>query len=154
MTADRAETDRLENYLAAVFELKYNISHIEKKYPFLGNELSSLCEETIVRISRSAAAGLKPDEPARDCLSLPAAESAVTLPEKDRLNAVSCGQTPPAAAVIQPHSAARGAAGPVTCSLDAAGGILITALDKMGDGIIVAFEKVLWLGQRLRRQSP
>lgn len=148
-----AGTDRLENYLSALFELKYNISRIEKKYPFLGNELSSLCEEAISRVSVIPSADLLPDELIHGSLPMPVPDRSITIPEKDQPNAVFAGERLPAAAAALPQSAKAVASGPVAYSLDAAGGMLITALDKMGDGIIAAFEKVLWLGQKVRKQS-
>ncbi len=153
MPAGCVDSDRLGNYLAALFELKYNISHIEKKYPFLGHELSTLCEEAISRISSAPTADLLPDDLIHGSLPVPVPESSIIIQEKDVPTAIFAGERPHTAAAAPPQSATTGPAGPVACSLDAAGGILITALDKMGDGIIAAFEKALWLGQKLRKQS-
>ena len=144
------EDDRLENYLSALFELKYNISHIEKRYPFLGTELSAMCEDAISRLSPSAAQDLVPDELVLGHLPLQLADSAAEPPIADLPNAVFAGATLPP--VLEPAQPEDRTASPVAYTLDAAGGILVSALDKMGDGIILAFEKLLWLGQRATGQ--
>ncbi len=148
-----AEDDRLENFLSALYELKYNISHVEKKYPFLGNELSSLCEETISRMSRPSCIEIPPGvmEPA----SLPLTVEAGVIPFPGAAAAgaqFSTAQAGPP--VIESPSTVIRANNPVAYSLDAAGGILVTGLDKMGDGIILVFEKLLSLGPKGRKQPP
>jgi hypothetical protein len=143
--------DRRENFRSAVFELKYNICHIEKKYPFLGTELSSMCEDTISRLSWPSPADILPvnNQPS----SLP-----VLIENSAQPDSVPAGipapveQSLPSAVEVSPH--VTGSGNPVAYGLDAAGGVLVKGLDKMGDGIIIAFEKLLSLGPKSRKQPP
>jgi len=153
MRAACAETDRLENFLSALFELKYSISHIEKKHPFLGTELSSLCEETISRLSWPPCAETEvvAMEPAR----LPLPVGPVNMPPPEPTPAQMPSVTGQAGIpVIESPQPVINNNNRVVYSLDAAGGILITVLDKMGDGIIMAFEKLLSLGPKGRKPPP
>jgi len=144
--------DRLENFLSALFELKYSISHIEKRYPFLGNELSTICEETLARLSSPAPLG-PPSvdiEPAH--LPLPAKISNnISAGQSSREEILSDQHLEPE--IEMPHATA-GSKNPLVNSVDAAGGLLITCLDKAGDWIILAFEKLLAPGQKERKQPP
>jgi hypothetical protein len=147
-----AENDRLENFRSAVFELKYTISHIEKKYPFLGNELSSLCEETISRLSWPADAGISPEAMGPASLPPPAAAADITAHAASA--EVPLTAEAPALPVIEVKPVLNNNGNRVAYSLDAAGGILVKGLDKMGDGIIIVFEKLLSLGTRGRKEPP
>jgi len=143
-----AENDRLENFRSAVFELQYNISHIEQKYPFLGTELSSLCEETISRLSWPTGTDTPPVAMGPANLPLPAAVADVqqsTTPE------ITPPVEQPGTTVIEATDGLNKNANRVAYSLDAAGGILVKGLDIMGDGIIIAFEKLLSLGAKGRK---
>jgi hypothetical protein len=147
-----AGNNRLENFLSALFELKYNISHIEKKYPFLGTELSSLCEDTISRLSRPCTSEMPPVV-MEASLPLPVEAADIPFPMASAAEMpVSTLQAGPPV-IERPMTAAR-TNNPVAYSLDAAGGILVSGLDKMGDGIILAFEKLLSLGPKGRKQPP
>lgn len=144
--------DRLENFLSALFELKYSISNIEKRHPFLGNELSTICEETLARLSPPAAL----ETPSMDI-------EPVHLPLPDKISDnISAGQSSGKEILSDQHlepeiemlHATVGSKNPLVNSVDAAGGLLITCLDKAGDWIILAFEKLLAPGQKERKQPP
>lgn len=148
-----AGNDRLENFRSALFELKYNISHIEKKYPFLGTELSSMCEDTISRLSWPSSLEISPTAMEPASLPLLSENDAVAPPDTAPGEMpVSIEQSLPP--VIESTPVLTGNGNRVAYSLDAAGGILVKGLDKMGDGIIIAFEKLLSLGPRGRKQPP
>lgn len=133
------ENDRLETFRAAVFELNYNISHIEKKYPFLGTELSSICQATISRLASPSATEIT--QPVVEMPCTHRIEEPVSID-----HAGLHGNDIPVAAA--------NAGNRVAYSIDAAGGFLVTGLDKMGDGIIMVFAKLLSLGARDRKQPP
>jgi hypothetical protein len=148
-----AEDDRLENFRSALFELKYNISHIEKKYPFLGTELSSLCEETITRLPWPSSTEMSSVEMETASLPLPVAAGDIAVPDAPAVEVTfSVGPSGPPVIEVTPGPNNNG--NRVAYSIDAAGGILVKGLDKMGDGIIMAFEKLLSLGPKSRKEPP
>lgn len=151
---DPAAQDRLENFLSALFELKYNISNIEKKYPFLGSELSSLCDQALSQLS-DIAAGKDQSTPG----------------QSDEVQEIIAENTNPKSQEISPecpfpsqifssveettraHRVCR-RTNPFVYWLDLTGGYLVTALDRMGDFIISIMEKILSVEPETGEKRP
>lgn len=142
--------DRLDNFVSALFELKYNIASVEKKHSFLGSELSAMCEQAISQLTLPAEGSELPVVMETATLSMPKmpAEPVLTL-DNPPDTSMPTGQPDP----LSSHtpSPAGNRKHPVAGSLDTAGDFIITGLDKMGDGIILIFEKLLALGSRNRK---
>ncbi|GEM_PF-446500 len=160
-----AGRDRLSSMLSALNQLKSNISRIESKHPALGDELSSLCGQVIEHLNRpdedepESVASNDPEETAQpqgapplnavapvyhqetDLLPPPAGRAQGSASSEGRQGGISVDPVTPAAGPNPDghHS------NPIAVAFDAAGGHLASGLDKMGDGIIFAFEKLLRL---------
>ncbi|OGO18459.1 MAG: hypothetical protein A2Z02_02305 [Chloroflexi bacterium RBG_16_48_7] len=141
--------DRLESLLCALIELKSNISVVEQQHPSLSNDLSSLCDLVIDHLNRP------PDTTALE--STPESNSPQEQPEISSQEAVH-RENPPVSSGCPPSSELSGI--PVknrrgiSSIFDRAGDYLETGLDKMGDGVIFVFEKLLSPGARKKIESP
>jgi hypothetical protein len=139
--AARSGEDRLESLICALIELKSNISIVEQQHPSLSNDLSSLCDIVIAHLNRSDGSAL-PGEQSQagegEMQCPPAGRTAKPLPApKDIENLLSADESIP-----------NRRANPINSLFDRAGDHLINGLDKMGDGVIYVFEKLLSLGSQ------
>lgn len=122
-----------ERFIASLVKLKSDIEHAESQLPSLGNELSSLCETAIEHL-------LMPDEGGMSMspapASLRATESEATQgmpsePETERLKS-----TDQRVGVFNNE-----------------GGFVGKGLDRMGDGIIYVFEKLISIGSPKKKKT-
>lgn len=137
--------DRLESLICALIELKSNISIVEQQHPALSNDLSSLCDIVIAHLNRSDASPLpQPLAEEGEASQCPPAEitAARLQAPKDLENLISAYES-------TPHQHPN----PLNSIFDRMGDHLITGLDKMGDGVIYAFEKLLSLGSQKKTGS-
>jgi hypothetical protein len=135
----------LESLICALIELKSNISIVEQQHPALSNDLSSLCDIVLAHLNRSDAGPL-PQLPIMGAETLhcpPATPFVPSLPApEDVENHVSAHESSP-----QQHT------NRLNSIFDRLGDYLITGLDKMGDGVIFTFEKLLSLGSQKKTGS-
>ncbi|MBN1376178.1 MAG: hypothetical protein JXA01_08495 [Dehalococcoidia bacterium] len=138
--------DRLESLISALIELRSNIAGVEQSHPSFSNDLSSLCDTVIEHLCRPEEAA--PLQDLQPCGSLqpglcnsPYLE---TLPEKVTTNPPDHAALP-AASQSKPNFLAA--------IFDRAGDGMIKGLDKMGDGVIFVFEKLLSLGPRKKTRA-
>ncbi len=142
--------DRLESLLCALIELKSNISMVEQQHPSLNNDLSSLCDLVIDHLNR----------PLETTVSESTPESS-NLPDEPKIStsqAVEQMENPPVSSGCPPSSELNEMPvikrHPFSSIFDRAGDYLVTGLDKMGDGVIFVFEKLLSPGTRKKIESP
>jgi hypothetical protein len=148
-----ATQDRLENFLSALFELKYNISNIEKKYPFLGSELSALCDQTLSQLSSITAAE---DPSIRGRLDEAAAVTTENINPKSMESDMKHPLPPsisPVEETAEAHHMHR-RVNPFIHWLDLAGGCIVTGLDRMGDFIISIMEKIFCVERGTEKERP
>ncbi|MBN1691574.1 MAG: hypothetical protein JW901_11180 [Dehalococcoidia bacterium] len=132
--------DRLESLIHALIELKSNIAVVEQRHPTFSNDLSSLCDIVIEYLRRPEDAC--PPQSPEPCISF--------QPEPCRTfdyvpEAIVPDEALACAALIK---APQEKPNPIAAVFDRAGDGMIKGLDKMGDGIIFIFEKLLSLGPR------
>jgi hypothetical protein len=142
--------DRLESLLCALIELKSNISVVEQEHPSLSNDLSSLCDLVIDHLNRPP-----------DTTPLESTPESNNPPEQHEISsslAAGHEENPPVSSGCPPSSKLNVI--PITNKhalssiFDRAGDYLETGLDKMGDGVIFVFEKLLSPGARKKIESP
>jgi len=141
--------DRLESLLCALIELKSNITIVEQQHPSLNNDLSSLCDLVIDHLNRPL--DTIPQESAPECNNPP------DQPEIASSQAAEHEENPPELSSCPPSSELNGIPllnrNPLATIFDRAGDYLVTGLDKMGDGVIFVFEKLLSPGTRRKTES-
>lgn len=128
------DEDRIDFFFSALQELRTKLSVIEAEHPFLHNDFSSVCDDAISRLNTA--------ESSQENISAYHREEqkAVTL-----LDAMEPRGYPANDIAIEPMLT-HPRINPVVSAIDRAGGYLVFCLDKMGDGIIIAFESLLKLG--------
>ncbi|MGA2367146.1 MAG: hypothetical protein ABSF74_01025 [Dehalococcoidia bacterium] len=149
--------DPVEALLSALHQLKANISRVEENHPRLRKDLSELCDLVITHVNRPV------EEQIAEVLegpTLSTCEETAKLEEPvtdDPLishyleylhRSHSPGYEPPDNPPCPPQPAA---VNPFSKTVDTTGNNLIRGLDRMGDGIIFVFEKLLWPGNRKPR---
>jgi hypothetical protein len=137
--------DRLESLICALIELKSNISIVEQQHPALSNDLSSLCDIAIAHLNRPDG-GRPPQSPAAggetsQCTPTEPVSAPPPGP-KDVKNTVPVYESTP-----NQHTNS------FNSIFDRVGDHLITGLDKMGDGVIYVFEKLLSPGSQKKPGS-
>jgi len=145
----RPGQDRLESLVCSLIELKSNILLIEQQHEALGNDLSALCDlvlEHLTRVDdspplRESRAIPPPQQIEHQAEPSPAAAIAPALPDIPVNPTIEKSESPVARAKL------------ANAIFDAIGDGLITGLDKAGDGVIFAFEKILSLGNREKKDS-
>ena len=127
---------KLEILLSLIVELKNKLLAIEVRYPSLGHDFTSLCDEFVEHLN--------------SITSLPIA-SVETCNKNDIHTEYSKEQRIdddltdiPARDIAHPPRQAN----PMSRFFDAVGDYIITGLDKMGDGVILIFESVLKIAKR------
>ena len=142
--------DRLESLLCALIELKSNISVVEQQHPSLSNDLSSLCDLVIEHLNRPT-----------DTTPLESTPESNNQPEQTEISSSKTAEhkgNPPESSGYPPSSELNGMPKinrhPLSSIFDRAGDYLETGLDKMGDGVIFVFEKLLSPGARKKIESP
>lgn len=138
--------DRLESLICALIELKSNIKLVEEQHPALGNDLSSLCDLAISHLSQPG--DTPPEQPA-----LPRSQQ-----EPAGVTADQCLDLINRPAQINykamPEQGTSRKKDFIISVFDKAGDCMVSGLDRMGDGIIFAFEKLLSLApQKKPRDS-
>jgi hypothetical protein len=143
--------DPVEALLSAVQQLKANISRVEENHPRLRQDMSELCDLVITHLTRPV------EEQIADVMegpTLTTCEETAKLEEPvtdDPLisryleflhRSHSPGYEPPDSPPTPPT------VNPFSKAVDITGNHLVRGLDKMGDGIIIVFEKLLSLGNR------
>lgn len=142
--------DRLESLLCALIELKSNISIVEQQHPSLNNDLSSLCDLVIDHLNRPM--DTAPQESTLESTNPP------DQPEISSSHTAEHEENPLGSSGCPPSSELNGIPllkrNPLSSIFDRAGDYLVTGLDKMGDGVIFVFEKLLSPGARRKTESP
>jgi hypothetical protein len=128
------DQERIDFFLAALQEFRTRLSAIETQHPFLRHDFSSACDDAISRLSSA--------ESLPENISPPSCEEPPGGFKFD--DAALCDYVAHEIARELPLAQTRN--NPVVNTLDRAGGYLVLGLDKMGDGIIMAFESILKLG--------
>jgi hypothetical protein len=141
--------DRLESLLCALIELKSNITIVEQQHPSLNNDLSSLCDLVIDHLNRPM--DTTPKESTLESNNPP------DQPEIASSQTAEHEENPPGSPGCPPSHELNGipmlTRNPLTSIFDRAGDYLVTGLDKMGDGVIFVFEKLLSPSARRRTDS-
>ena len=142
--------DRLESLLCALIELKSNISVVEQQHPSLSKDLSSLCDLVIDHLNRPT--DTTPLEITPESNNPPAqTEISSSKTAEHEENLLESSGYPPSSElngmpITNKHR--------LSSIFDRAGDYLETGLDKMGDGVIFVFEKLLSPGARKKIESP
>ena len=134
--------DSLESLIISLIELKSNIMRVEDEHPALGNDLSSLCDIVIDHLNRPDD-DQDPSELSPQCREDPG--STVSEPQ--------CN-TPAYDAAVEKESPPQKKNGALVVAFDWAGDHLVHGLDKMGDGVIYVFEKLISLGSQGKKEPP
>lgn len=143
--------DSLESLIISLIELKSNIMRVEEQHPAMGCDLSSLCDIVIEHLNR-------PDDalpPVETPLHVQIAEASVPgrggndNPWHKSKPAV---QTAPEA--HEPGNPKKNKANPVAAAFDRTGDYLVRGLDRMGDGVIYVFEKLISIGSPGKKEPP
>jgi hypothetical protein len=142
--------DRLESLLCALIELKANISLVEQQHPALSNDLSSLCGLAIEHLNRpldrSELESMPESGSPPHQIEIPLSQ---TPEQKNDLPGSSgCPQS------SELNSTPLRNSNPLSSMFDRAGDYLVAGLDKMGDGVIFVFERLLSAGARKKIESP
>jgi hypothetical protein len=131
--------DRLESLICALIELKSNIAAVEQQHPALSNDLSSICDLVLDHLNRPVDA-------------IPAADSAYINPQQQQPDSPASSKTDQndSFAAILDHTTLKKIPGKESNLLalicNKVGDYMENGLDKMGDGVIFAFDKLLSLG--------
>jgi hypothetical protein len=131
--------DRLESLICALIELKSNISAVEQRHPAFSNDLSSICDLVLDHLNRPGDTLTAVDP--QSCSNPQDQTDSPASSEIDQNNRP---------AVVLDHTASNET--PIKKSsllaliCDRAGDYMENGLDKMGDGVIFAFGKLLSLG--------
>ena len=132
--------DRLESLICALIELKSNISAVEQQHPALSNDLSSICDLVLDHLNRPA-----------DTLTI-AGSQPLSLPQEQPASPASIilDQNDNPAPVLDLDTLNRktpvGDSNLLALICNRLGDYMENGLDKMGDGVIFAFDKLLSLG--------
>jgi hypothetical protein len=132
--------DRLESLICALIELKSNISTVEQQHPALSNDLSSICDLVLDHLNRPI------DTPiAKDSLQIEPQQ------QPDSPASIEVNQDTSPAAVLDQAALKEIPAQDnnlLTSICNRLGDYMENGLDKMGDGVIFAFDKLLSLGHQ------
>lgn len=130
--------DRLESLICALMELKSNISLVEQQHPALSNDLSSLCDLAINHLNRPEDVPAMTVQPSTDLQPQPLAAAAPGMGQESKTGCILNGTGPDERPAKRKNF--------LLSILDWAGDGMVNGLDKMGDGVIFVFEKLLSLG--------
>lgn len=152
------QEDPIEALLSALHQLRSNISRVEENHPRLRKDMSELCDLVITHLSRPLeeqiatvleSPALTTCEEAAEPEEPPAEDPLISRYLEYLHRSHSPGYEPPDEPPPSPSTGLPTLAGnPFSTAVDSSGNYLIRALDRMGDGIIFAMEKLLSLGNR------